>query len=165
MKKLNIQKIFCFLSFLFILSCCIFYGTRFLTLYLKNKKIEIEEKNSLVKVLREKNQENVNFKVVNGLNYFTNNDESNYLEYSNILWRIIKINSNNSITVISNNSLTSLAYGKNLDYKNSKICLIIKHILNRFSLQVNRKQDKIINNKNLLKEISKYTSRIKRSST
>ena len=133
MKKLNIQKIFCFLSFLFILSCCIFYGTRFLTLYLKNKKIEIEEKNSLVKVLREKNQENVNFKVVNGLNYFTNNDESNYLEYSNILWRIIKINSNNSITVISNNSLTSLAYGKNLDYKNSKIYPWLNKTNNNYS--------------------------------
>ena len=39
MKKLSIQKVFCFISFLFILSCCIFYGTRFLKLYSENKKI------------------------------------------------------------------------------------------------------------------------------
>lgn len=121
MKKLNIQKTFCFLSFLFILSCFVFYGTRFLSLYLKNKKTEIEEKNSLVKVLREKNSENENFKIINGINYFVNDDESNYLEYSNILWRILKINSDNTITAISNNAITSLAYGKSLDYKNSHV--------------------------------------------
>ena len=61
MKKLNVQKVFCFLSFLFILSCCIFYGTRFIKLYLENKKVETEEKNSLVKVIRENNADNESF--------------------------------------------------------------------------------------------------------
>ena len=50
MKKLSFSKIFCFLSFLFILSCCIFYGTRFIKLFLENKKVEIIEKNSLIKM-------------------------------------------------------------------------------------------------------------------
>ena len=84
MKKLSFQKIFCFISFIFILSCCIFYGTRFIKLYLENKETETIEKNSLVKVLKENNSENDNFKSVNGQNYFTNNEESNYLLYSNI---------------------------------------------------------------------------------
>lgn len=121
MKKLNFQKIFCFLSLLFIFSCCIFYGTRFAKYYLKNRKIEIAEKNSLIKVVKENNQNNENFKSVNGQNYFTNQEEGNYLMYSNILWRIIKINSDNSITAIANNSLTSLAYGKDLSYQESYI--------------------------------------------
>lgn len=121
MKKLSFQKIFCFISFLFILSCCIFFGTRFIKLYLANKKEEIIEKNSLVKVLKENNQENEDFKSVNGENYFTNKTESNYLLFSNILWRIIKINDDNSLTAISNNSITSLAYGKDLKAKESHI--------------------------------------------
>ena len=121
MKKINIQKIFCFISLLFIFSCCIFYGTRFAKFYLKKKKVEIEEKNSLIKVIKENNQNNDNFKSVNGQNYFTGKDESNYLMYSNILWRIIKVNDDNTITAIANNSLTSLAYGNNLNYQESYI--------------------------------------------
>lgn len=121
MKKLSFQKIFCFLSFLFILSCCIFFGTRFIKLYLENRKEEIIEKNSLVKVLKENNQENVDFKSVNGENYFTNKSENNYLLFSNILWRIVKINDDNSLTAISNNGITSLAYGVSLTNQESYI--------------------------------------------
>ena len=121
MKKLNFQRIFCFVSFLFILSCCIFYGTRFIKLYLENRKVEIEEKNSLVKVLRESNVDNENFEIVNGKNYFTGNTDVNYLEYSHILWRIINVNADNSITAISDTSLTTLAHGKNLSTKESFI--------------------------------------------
>lgn len=121
MKKLNWQKLFCFLSFIFILTCCIFYGTRFIKLYLKNKEVEIVEKNSLVKVIRENNDDNNNFKTINNTEYFINNSDNNYLLYSNLLWRIIKINNDNSITVISDSSLTSLAFGKSVEYTNSYI--------------------------------------------
>ena len=121
MKRLSFQKIFNFISILFIISCCIFYGTRFIKLYLENKKVETIEKNSLVKVLKENNSDNDNFKSVNGENYFTEDVNSNYLLYSNILWRIIKINGDNSLTVISDNSLSSLAYGKELTFNNSHI--------------------------------------------
>lgn len=121
MKKLNFQKIFCFISFLFILTCCIFYGTRFIKLYLENKEKQSVEKNTLVKVIRENNEESDNFKEINSIEYFINDSNNNYLMYSNLLWRIIKINEDNSLTVISDNSVTSLAYGENLDYENSYI--------------------------------------------
>ena len=106
MKKINFQKIFCFISFLFILSCCIFYGTRFIKLYLENKEKLNIEKNTLVKVIRENNKESDNFKEINGSEYYVNNSDNNYLLYSNLLWRIIKINEDNSITVISENTQT-----------------------------------------------------------
>ena len=121
MKKLSFQKIFNFISFLFILSCCVLFGTRFIKLYLKEHIVETIEKNTLVKVIKENNQESENFKEINGTNYFINKSENNYIMYSNILWRILKVNNDNSLTVISNNSLTSLAYGKKLDYQNSHI--------------------------------------------
>ncbi len=121
MKKLSFQKIFCFLSILFILSCFIFYGTRFIKLYLQNRKVEIAEKNSLVKVLKENNESNEEFKSVNGENYFTGKTDSNYLLYSGILWRIIKVNGDNSLVVISDKGITSLAYSKGLSFGESYI--------------------------------------------
>lgn len=121
MKKLSFQKIFCFISFLFILSCCIFYGTRFIKLYLENQETKSIEKNSLVKVIRENNNENDNYKDINGTKYFINDSDNNYLLYSNLLWRIIKVNNDNSITVISDSSLTSLAYGEKVDFTESYI--------------------------------------------
>ena len=121
MKKLSFQKIFCFISFIFILSCCIFYGTRFIKLFLENQEEKSIEKNSLVKVIRENNLKSDNFKDINGSEYFTGKIDNNYLLYSNILWRIIKINEDNSITAISDNSLTSLAFGNSVNYNDSYI--------------------------------------------
>ena len=121
MKKLSIQKIFCFISFIFISTCCIIYGTRFIKLYLKNKEIEIQEANTLVKAIKENNNNLETFKEINKSLYFINDSDNNYLLYSNLLWRIIKINEDNSITAISDNSLTSLAFGKNVTYENSYI--------------------------------------------
>lgn len=121
MKKLSFQKIFCFLSFLFILSCCIFYGTRFIKLYLANRKEEIIEKNSLIKVLKENNTENEAFKAVNGINYFTGKDDNNYVSFGGIVWRIIKVNSDNSLTAISDKAIASLAYSKTDSFNNSEI--------------------------------------------
>ena len=121
LKKLSFSKIFCFLSILFILTCCLIFGGRFIKLYLENRKVEIEEKNTLAKVLKDNNADNENFKSVNGQNYFTDNTNTNYLLYSNILWRIIKINDDNSVTAISDSSLTSLAFGKKLNYEKSHV--------------------------------------------
>lgn len=121
MRKLSVRKIFNFISFLFILSCCIFYGTRFIKYYFESKKVEVVEKNSLVKVIRENNSESDKFKNINGSEYFIDDSDNNYLLYSNILWRIIKINDNNSISVISDSSLVSLAYGEVESYTDSYI--------------------------------------------
>ena len=121
MKKEVIQKIFCNISFLFLFSCCVFYGTRFVKLYLEEKQKQNIEKNTLVKVIRENNINNDNFKDINSTQYFINDSNNNYIMYSNILWRIIKVNEDNSLTVISDSSLTSLAYGEKLEYTDSYI--------------------------------------------
>lgn len=121
MKKLSFQKIFCFLSILFIVCCFAFYGTRFIKLYLENRKEEIIEKNSLVKELKKNNDKFELFKSVNGQNYFTGKADSNYLLFANILWRIIKVNDDNSLTAISNNALSYLAFGKTESYNESNI--------------------------------------------
>ena len=116
-RKLNWQKIFNLISFTFILSCIIFYGTRFIRLYLQNNKKEE------IKVLADNIKDNNegNLKNINSDYYFTGKEVNNYVKYSNILFRIIKINKDNSITLISDKPITSLAKGDNNDYKTSYI--------------------------------------------
>ena len=124
LKKLSFSKIFCFLSILFILTCCLIFGGRFIKLYLENRKVEIEEKNTLAKVLKDNNADNENFKSVNGQNYFTDNTNTNYLLYSNILWRIIKLNNDNSLTIITDKAISSLAYNKEVTFDESLRLLV-----------------------------------------
>lgn len=107
-RKLSIQKMFNITSFTFILACCIFYGNRFITLYLGNKQIE-EEPLSFSETIIENNIDNNNFKSKNKEYYFEGKDINNYIKYSNLNWRIIRINSDNTITAILENSITSLA--------------------------------------------------------
>lgn len=116
-RKLNWQKIFNLISFTFILACIIFYGTRFIRLYLQNNKKEE------IKVLADniKDNNNETLKNINGDYYFTGKEVNNYIKYSNILFRIIKINKDNSITLVSDKPITSLAKGDNNDYKTSYI--------------------------------------------
>ena len=121
MKRLSFQKIFCLISVIFIGGCILYYGFRFVKLYLENKERETVEKNTLAKIIKDNNDENENFKSINGENYFIKKTTNNYLWYSNIMWRIIKVNGDNSVTAVSENALTSLAYGKKDDFDKSTI--------------------------------------------
>lgn len=114
-RKISYQKVFSFVSAGFIIGCCIFYGTRFLTLYLENRKEEIKLEDTLSQVIKE---ENNNLKKVNNEYYFQNDASNNYVMYSNILWRIVKINNDNTVKLISNDVLTYLSYGDS-DYESS----------------------------------------------
>lgn len=162
MKKLSFKKIFCFVSFIFLLSCCIFYGTRFVKLYLENKKIENIEKNSLVKVIRENNNENENFKNINGSEYFINSSDVNYLLYSNVLWRIVKVNNDNTIMVISDSSLTSLAYGKEVNFVDSYINKWLNYDDSKYSgileMNLNEKDNYLVKTVSCVDEIDELTN-------
>lgn len=116
-RKISFQKIFNLISFIFLLTCCLFYGIRFIKLYIENEKQVVEETNTLGKTLKESNSEIL--KNVNGKYYFTDKVDTNYVLYSGILFRVIKIEDNNVITMISDNSVTSLAFGKTNDYTSS----------------------------------------------
>ncbi len=117
----RIKISFCILSFLFLLTCGVIFGYRFIKLYFENKKNLSIEKNSLVKVIRDNNHENAKYKDINGEEYFIDDSNNNYLSYSNILWRIIRVNNDNSIVAISENSLTSLVFGQDVKYNESSI--------------------------------------------
>ena len=117
--KISIQKIFNIASFMFILACCVFYGTRFITLYLENNKTE--EVKVLADNIKDDNSENESFKNISGNYYFEGTEVNNYIKYSNLTWRIIRVNSNDTVTVVLDNSITSLAAGPSKTYTDSYI--------------------------------------------
>ena len=104
---------------MFILACCIFYGGRFITLYLENNRPE--DIKVLADIIKDNNNDNENFKDVNGDYYFEGMDLNNYLRYSNLTWRIIKVSSNNKVTLVLENSITSLAAGQSKKFEDSHI--------------------------------------------
>lgn len=117
--KVDYQKLFNTISIGFICACILFYGARFTSLYIKNKKVEVENVNTLYKVVFNTNFGKENFVDIGGNHYFKNEVDNNYVTYSNILWRVIRINADNSVTLISENPLVSLAYKEEVNFKES----------------------------------------------
>jgi hypothetical protein len=120
-KKINKQKVFCFISFIFILICCLWYGGRAIYFYLNSRKTVENKDKLLAQTIIDKNYNTDNFKKINSDYYFYKDAKNNYLTYSNLTWRIVKISKDNEITLISDNPLTILSYGKNKTLKNSYI--------------------------------------------
>lgn len=118
-RKINTQKIFNLVSFVFLLTCILFYGFRFIKYYGESHK-KVDQK-FIADIIKENNKENENFKNINGDYYFYEDSGNNYLKYSNLIWRIIRVNSDGSVTLVLNNPITVLAAGENKDYKNSYI--------------------------------------------
>ena len=76
-RKINIQKVFNLVSFTFLLACVIFYGSRFIKLYIENNKVE--KITVLSDNIKDNNKDNQNFKEINEAYYFTNDEENNYV--------------------------------------------------------------------------------------
>ena len=106
-RKISYQKVFSFISAGFILACILFYGGRFLKLYLENKKDTVSNKDTLVQNLKN----NYEFNNINNEYYLKKVEDKNYVLYSNILWIIVKINNNGSIKLISDDVVSYLSYG------------------------------------------------------
>ena len=121
-RKLNVQKTFCTISAGFILACAIFYGFRFLSLYLDNKKSLESKEDTLAKTIITNNNEDEYFKNINEEYYFNGKVEDNYVLYSNLLWRIVKVNKDNTIKLISEDNISYLAFDEEVDsFNNSYI--------------------------------------------
>lgn len=121
-RIINVQKIFCFSSFIFILICIFWYGGRFIYFYHESKKIITEEATVFARVVKSQNSNNENFKQIGQNYYFYGDSVDNYVRYSNLLWRIIKVNDDNSIVLISDNIISTLAYGDStINYSDSNL--------------------------------------------
>ena len=113
-RKFNVektQKLFCFSSFVFLATCCLWYGGRFLYFYLENEKRLDESRPTVTKNLTQTIINNSELKKINDTKYFYNDANNNYIKYSNITWRILKIDNEDTIYLISDNVLTILSNG------------------------------------------------------
>ncbi len=129
MKKrvVNKQKVFIFISIIFIVFCIIFYGFRFIYYYRKfNRKNESGE---TIQLLSSTIQTNSKITSIGdglysmGSEYiFKGKNVNNYLMYSGILWRIVKINNDGSINLVTNQSMNEFMWGTNgSNYETSQV--------------------------------------------
>lgn len=130
-RKIKIQNIFNAVSIAFLTICALIYGVRFLTQFIKNNKKMSSEANTLGGILKKENKDIL--QKVDDYKYFNGKVDTNYVSYSGILWRVIKIANDNTVTLISDNALTVLAFGEGKDYNNSYITTWLNKNDNEYS--------------------------------
>lgn len=121
-RRINPQKIFCFVSFVFLFSCVCWYGGRLIYFYQDSKKTITQESNTFARMLKTQNHDKETFKSVNQAYYFYGDTPNNYVRYSNMMWRVFKVNSDNSVVLVTDSVIGTLAYGDSkISYKDSSI--------------------------------------------
>lgn len=126
-KKLLFQTIFCATSILFIIGCFIFYGTRLIKYYkIYNPTSSNGEKTEFLRTYIQSNSNIVYeneglYRTSNGFVYKGKN-VNNYVKYSNLIWRIVQINSDGTIDIVLDDYINILKWNeKVVDYTDSDI--------------------------------------------
>lgn len=120
-RRINYQKIFCFVSFIFILVCFLWYGGRFIYFYVTRNQDKNQNNHLFAQVVKVENQGKKTFRKSGDTYYFYQNVKNNYVRYSNLIWRIVKINSDQSMVLILDQLATTLAFGTESTYQDSNI--------------------------------------------
>lgn len=118
-KGIFFRFVFCFVSIVFILGCCVFYGTRLVKYYkIYNPK---DSSGNSIKLLADSILGSSSF-VYEGEGLYNSSGNyiykgenvNNYIEYSNLTWRILKINSDNTIDIVLDDSINNLKWNKEI---------------------------------------------------
>ena len=115
MKK--IENIFIWTSIIFLIGIVGFFSYRFIHYYRLSHNRDVIS-NDLYEIILD-NRAILNLRKVDNSYYYTENNGNNYVIYSGILWRIIKLE-NNKLTLISDVPVTNLYYDDVLDYLNNE---------------------------------------------
>ena len=115
LKKGVFQTIFCLVSLIFIIGCCIFYGSRLIKYYkIYNPKSESGESIQLISNALIQDTpivfEGSGIYRESGIYVYKGKDANNYIKYSNMIWRIIRTNSDGSLEIILDDYINSLAW-------------------------------------------------------
>ena len=121
--KLKPANIFVFVNILVILGICCFYGYR-LVYYYKLEHTKTVKNKTFSEILTT----DANL-VYEGDGLYKNEDEylfrgkevNNYVYYSGRLWRIVKVNKNKSIKLVTADLDTSLVWGLDNNYEESYV--------------------------------------------
>lgn len=114
------QIIFCSISALFILGCCIFYGYRFIKYYkIYNPKINTGEGEIMLSNYITGQSEIVydgdGLYISSGTYTYKGNVTNNYLEYNNLLWRIVRINQDGTILLVLDDYMNILPWNSKVN--------------------------------------------------
>lgn len=124
-KKTKIKKqlLFNCVNILFILIFGLYFLGRLIYYKIQNDKVIIYSNILSERVHQMVNPYEINESLVltNGIYRYVGDVDNNYVSYMGYLWRIIKINEDNSITMITEDSIISLSYGNSSIYSNSQI--------------------------------------------
>ena len=140
-KTKAIQVLFCSISALFILGCCVFYGLRLIKYYkIYNPKIENENGNTLLAKDISNNSEIVyegdGLYISSGNYIYKGNVNNNNLKFNNMLWRILRVNVDNSIDIILDDYINLLPWNKSTtEFSESEI---YKYLNEDFLNQINK---------------------------
>ena len=115
LKKGIFQTIFCLISLIFIIGCCIFYGSRLIKYYkIYNPKSENGESIQLISNALVQGTpivfEGSGIYRESGVYVYKGKDANNYIKFSNMIWRIIRTNSDGSLEIILDDSINALAW-------------------------------------------------------
>lgn len=119
-KKKAVQGLFCLVSAIFLLGCIVFYGYRFIKYYrIYNPKVDSKDGSVLLaKDIVGKSEfatDDEDGLISASGNYIYKGDvKNNYLRYNDMLWRIVRINSDNSIDIILDDYITLLPWNNSV---------------------------------------------------
>ena len=133
--KPKIQTGFCIISAIFIFSCCIYYGSRLIKYYkIYNPKSESGETLMTLATAISSNSKIVYEKdglyLENGNYIYKGEDVNNYVLVNNMLFRIIKVNSDKTIDIVLNDFINKMEWDK--EYKDYSESSINKYLNDKF---------------------------------
>ncbi len=165
MKKKNLaKKYFIIVSATFICGLLFAYGTRLVHFYLKeNKSSEGEETREKANYFSEVLENTINVTDTNGGLYLDKESyiykyatEDNYLWYSGQLWRLLRVNEDKTITMITDDSISllQLKYEEN-DYLEEFLNEFYEKLDKTYLVSFNVCNDKIVEGKTVKCEETK----------
>lgn len=158
------QNIFMIVSLLIMFSLFITYAIRFVHYYKVEHPNTVNDNSLATKVID--NNEIVVKKsglYIDNKDYvFKGNVDNNYVSYSGYLFRIVNINSDKSIKIVTNDIVTSLVWGYETDYNNS---YVKKYLEKEFFANLNNPDNYIVDSSWCIDEIDKDTAICKTKTT
>ncbi len=107
-RKIKFELVFCCISFMFLLLIFLFYGFK---IFVNSKKYNDNDISNIV----------IKNKTISKDKKFRGKDVNNYIEFSNMTFRIVKINLDGSVDIVLDNNINSLGYNTKKDYIESDI--------------------------------------------
>ena len=123
----KLQSIFCILSFIFIVGCCAYYGHRLIKYYkIYNPKNESGEilQNLSARIITSEDvvETGEGLYNINGNYVYKGEKVNNYIIISNMLFRIMKINTDKTMDVVLDDYINKMKWDTNVkDYLDSNI--------------------------------------------